>query len=223
MTTKNDNSVSCRQEPNTSTLNEIREQIKQAQDNYEQSFLEIGRALLEAKQLFSKHGEWLTWLDKNVDLSPRKAQRLMRIAQFFSNTPLASHLNVSQAYILTALPQNEIGNFLANPHFVSQKGEYMRIEMMSRRDLENVVRDYLRNRNPKSDLGQTSKKPKPPTIPKNDFIAQYKMIRNSVNNLAKLIEKNPNHSNSRDLMIKDICDLCTDILQKFSGEGLEDL
>lgn len=40
-------------------LDTIRKDIIRYQENYAQSYLEIGRLLLEAKNVFGKHGEWI--------------------------------------------------------------------------------------------------------------------------------------------------------------------
>jgi hypothetical protein len=48
-----------------------------------------GKALIEAKQQVG-HGAWLDWMIDNLDFSPRKAQRHMRIAR---NASKLTHLD----------------------------------------------------------------------------------------------------------------------------------
>lgn len=85
-------------------LDAIKKEIDQHQENYAQSFLEIGKLLIEAKKSFGKHGDWLNWLKENVDISISKAQRLMRVADKFANTAPVPFMDYTKAYILSALP-----------------------------------------------------------------------------------------------------------------------
>ena len=48
------------------------------------SILEIGRRLNEAKAQLS-HGEWLPWLEHQVEFSEASAQRFMRLAREYPN------------------------------------------------------------------------------------------------------------------------------------------
>ena len=43
-------------------------------------FIEAGRALIDAKAQL-QHGEWLPWIEKNLDFSIKTAQRYIRVAQ----------------------------------------------------------------------------------------------------------------------------------------------
>ncbi len=66
----------------TRSLKEIAAEIISYQTTNDDSNLEIGRLLREAKKQLCKHGEWLAWLQGNVDMSICKAQRLMKVAKW---------------------------------------------------------------------------------------------------------------------------------------------
>lgn len=84
MTTSNDSSatsVSGTSPPRR--LEDIEVEIAKCQKDCEQSFLAIGRLLLEAKEeVGKKKGDWIKWLQDHVDFSVCKAQRLMRVAKW---------------------------------------------------------------------------------------------------------------------------------------------
>lgn len=75
---------------NTATLEPdyMRDKIPNMQRNYEQSFLEISNLLLEVKNTFEKHGDWLAWLNHNIDLFVIKAHRLMKVSKLFQKKHL---------------------------------------------------------------------------------------------------------------------------------------
>lgn len=66
--------------------------------------LEIGKRLIEAKEQLP-HGEWLPWLEGQVEFTERAAQRFMRLAREYSNPTLVSDLGATKALILLALPE----------------------------------------------------------------------------------------------------------------------
>ena len=89
-------------------LSIIKEKIIQCQEKGEQSYLEIGRLLLEVKRI-KPHGQWIPWIKENTDFSICKAQRLMRIAKWIDgNEAPVPHLDFSKAYILSRLTGNEM-------------------------------------------------------------------------------------------------------------------
>ena len=99
----------------------------------------------------------------------------------------------------------------------------MHVSEMSKRDLEIVVRNYIRNLNSKSNTAQVSKKTDSPTVSQDNFTVQCERIRSSLNAIVSLTEKNPKHSGSHDLLLDELRNLCTEILQKLPYENLEDL
>lgn len=102
------------------------------------AFIEIGRRLNEAKAQLS-HGEWLPWLEEKVEFSSVVAQRFMRLAREYENASPATHLGVSKALALLALPVSERDEFMAEKHLVN--GVEKTVEEMSRRELEQAIKE----------------------------------------------------------------------------------
>jgi chromosome segregation ATPase len=105
---------------------EIVELKKQAGE----AILEIGRRLIEAKDMLS-HGEWQVWLEEQVEFSERSAQRFMRLAREWSNPTALSDLGATQALALLALPPEERESFLQDNNVID----------MSARQLEQAIRE----------------------------------------------------------------------------------
>lgn len=64
--------------------------------------IECGRRLIEARKLVG-HGEWLPWIEQNLRVGPRQAQRFMRLASHADELPNAStksHLSIEEGLAL---------------------------------------------------------------------------------------------------------------------------
>lgn len=66
--------------------------------------LEIGKRLISAKDKLSR-GDWLPWLER-LNISPRYAQRYIRLAREWTNATTLSYLGMSKALSLLALPED---------------------------------------------------------------------------------------------------------------------
>lgn len=208
-------------------LDTIRKDIIRYQENYAQSYLEIGRLLLEAKNVFGKHGEWIKWLKKNVDLSITKAQRLMKVAEKFPDKAPVPFLDYSKAYILTALPERDIEAFMRIIYPVGGKPKF--VKDMTKRELETVVRNYLKSKrdkasatlpstNSESDAG---KKMNPNSLDVN-FSTRLESVKSYMDELVELIEKQADDLSTRDALAAELRHLCSDIMQKLPQEELEE-
>ena len=84
-------------------LNTFKLKIEDLQERFEQSYLEIGGLLIQAREVYKGHGDWIKCLKENVPFSVRHAQRLIRVAEMFDDATLVSRLRLtsSKAYILT--------------------------------------------------------------------------------------------------------------------------
>lgn len=102
------------------------------------AIIQIGRCLEEAKALLG-HGEWLPWLQEQVELTERQAQRFMRLSREWSNPTTLSDLGASKALSLLALEPAERDEFLAQIHEVD--GEEKTVIDMSARELEQAIRE----------------------------------------------------------------------------------
>lgn len=77
-------------------VTDIKKEILHHWCQAEQSFLEVGRLLIEVKKLVG-HGSWLKWLNGNTEISYVTAQRLMRLAEeYASNASPVTHLGFSK-------------------------------------------------------------------------------------------------------------------------------
>lgn len=105
------------------------------------SAIEIGRRLMEAKQLVP-HGEWGKWLEESFNYSQKTAGKLMRIFEAYGPQLTASlnastqaqeqpNLNYTQALILLGIPKEERAEFITE----------MDVENMSTRELKKAVND----------------------------------------------------------------------------------
>ena len=102
------------------------------------AILRIGRALMEAKEQLP-HGDWLDWLEREVDFSERTAENFMRIAREYSNPQLVADLGVRKAVNLLAIPAPEREAFIAASHTVG--GEGKTVQDMTARELEQAIRE----------------------------------------------------------------------------------
>ena len=95
-----------------------------------EAILTIGRCLIEAKEML-RHGEWLPWLNEQVELSERTAQKFMKLAREWSNPNTLADLGASKALMLLALPEGERDAFLEDHKVID----------MSARQLEQAIRE----------------------------------------------------------------------------------
>lgn len=94
------------------------------------SILEIGKRLIEAKEQLD-HGEWLNWLEKEVDFTDRSARNFMRLASEYANRNSISDLGVTKALALLSVPAEEREGF----------AEAVHAEDISVRELKDKIRE----------------------------------------------------------------------------------
>ena len=95
-----------------------------------ESILQIGRCLIEAKELL-EHGEWLPWLNERVEFSERTARNFMRLAREWTNRQTLADLGASKALMLLALPPEEREQFMEGNNVID----------MSARQLEQAIKE----------------------------------------------------------------------------------
>lgn len=131
----------------------IKKEIKHHWQQAEQSYLEVGKLLIEAKKQVDR-GVWLEWLKDNTEISAVRAQRLMRLAEEYSlNTSPVTHLGFSKASILLTLPKDEREAFVGEAHNVD--GAPKNVADMSKRELEKVVREHKKSKSPNNPKEQS--------------------------------------------------------------------
>lgn len=176
--------------PNTRSLEEIEEEIKKYKKTSDESYLEMGRLFLEAKNKFGKkHGDWLKWLQDDVkDISICKVQRLMRVAKWVDgNEAPVPHLDFTKAYILSRLSGKDFKKLQENK---LQKGK--QIETMTKQELQDAVRDYLRDKPRKgTSTVKTTAQQQSNVSTENSLQQRFEKIRDEVSELAGLVKENP--------------------------------
>lgn len=119
-------------------INNIKEQTQKI---FLLNSIEIGKRLIEAKQLVS-HGEWGKWLEDSVYYSQRTANNLMKIYEEYGQDTLAlkgelkdsqaiAKLNYTQAVALLSIPSDEREEFI----------EQHDLESMSTRELQQAIKE----------------------------------------------------------------------------------
>lgn len=127
-------------------LDKLKREIEELQESYDQSYQEIGRLLLQARDIYKGRGDWTRWLKENVPFSVRHAQRLIRVAEMFGDATLVSQLGLtsSKAYALTRISKNDLNDFLNT--FSTVGGKRKSIEDLTKRELELEVTAFLRGK-----------------------------------------------------------------------------
>lgn len=72
-----------------------------------QSIWEIGRRLNHVKENDLAHGEFTEWVEKNLKINIREAQRMMTVARELPNTTTWSHLGSRALYLIATLPDDQ--------------------------------------------------------------------------------------------------------------------
>lgn len=72
-----------------------------------QSIWEIGRRLNHVKEHDLAHGQFVEWVEKNLQINIREAQRMMTVARELPNTTTWSHLGSRALYLIATLPDDE--------------------------------------------------------------------------------------------------------------------
>lgn len=111
-------------------IESITAEILQLKQDAGNAILGIGQRLIEAKAMLP-HGEWLPWLNEQIDISERTAQKFMRLAREWTNPNTLADLGASKALMLLALPEQERDQFIEEHNVID----------MSARELEKAVKE----------------------------------------------------------------------------------
>ena len=102
--------------------------------------IQIGKRLEEAKGQVG-HGGFSDWCKECLGYSQRQAQKYMEISSKysdgnspFSNANISSHLSISKAYSLLALPEEEVENFTEEHDIESLTVKQLEEEIKSLRE-----------------------------------------------------------------------------------------
>lgn len=128
--------------PKQHSIEEITTEIIKKKSNVVKTFVEIGFLLIEAKEQLVRHGQWLSWLAYNVDISERMAERYMQLAKAYGNSTSVSDLGITKALILLELPEADMEAFINDLHEID--GQMLAVGEMTTRETRKVVRDKCR-------------------------------------------------------------------------------
>ena len=126
---------------NVQRVETITTEILQHKRQVAHSFIQIGLLLDEARGRLKKEGQWLYWLKNSVDISPRMAQRYIQVAQAFPDATAMSHLGMTKALALLALPEAQRENFINELHEVN--GKQKTVSNMSVRELHRAIHEKM--------------------------------------------------------------------------------
>jgi hypothetical protein len=116
-------------------LDSIAAKVKKFAKQLDKSKIEIGRLLVQAKEIYGDHGDWELWLERNCELSLRTARRYMRIAEGVANMPALADFELTKIESLLKLKINDNTKLEG---FIAEN----RIEELSSRKVEELVREH---------------------------------------------------------------------------------
>lgn len=202
-------------------LLEISSRINANWHECEKLYLDIGRELLRAKSIFGKHGGWEDWLKENVPFSVRQSQRLMRVAEWFEETTLGSFLDFSKAYILTRIPKTRLDDFLGKYKSADADVDPLQvIQNMSKRDLEDAVREYLllKDASQSHGMGEKIEVNSPKVSPEDRALNTLCQLETTMTSLVESIINRQIDDAENGTLISEIRRLCEDTLAKLPSE-----
>ena len=210
MVTNNPNHPVAQEEQTAiARLAEIENSIMINRDVAEEAFIEIGTLLLEAKGYLCKHGEWLSWLEGNVEIAVCKAQRLMRVAKRFPKDAPELCLGYTKLYILAAVPKRKYDEFINRICGGDDPVDVIR--KMSKRGLQEEVHAFL-----------GKKKTSSPKAVEDPVAARVSSLKVCADDLFAAIDRNGGCLDTSLPVVTDLRDICENILARLDEAGLEE-
>lgn len=125
------------------TIETVTREILTMKQSFAENIMGIGERLNEAKGMLN-HGEWLDWLENNVQFSERTAQNFMRLANEWTNPQALADLGTTKCVALLSIPKDEREDFIVEND----------VAEISVRKVEDAVKAYRRRDEPeKNDFG----------------------------------------------------------------------
>jgi hypothetical protein len=129
------------------TIEVVTEEAHEAKAQITTGFLDLGARLNEAKELLA-HGEWLPWLEREMQFSERTAQKFMALAREYEGNPqLASDLGSEKAFALLALPREEREEIAQ--HGATVNGKAKAASDLTTREVKQIVAERTTRTRPK--------------------------------------------------------------------------
>jgi len=196
-------------------LNTFKLKIEELQERYEQSYLEIGRLLIQARDVYKGHGDWIKWLKANAPFSVRHAQRLIRVAEMFDDTTLVSQLGLtsSKAYILTRIGKNDIAHFLHTFFPVGDRPKM--VQNMTKRELEFVVTRYLKGKLAATDHEEAASSNQGEETPRDSVESNLERLREALS--RAIISIKDSASDTRESWISELEEMCKEGLDQLTS------
>lgn len=131
-------------------LNQIELEIKHHKNIAGQSIWEIGRRLNHVKESNLVHGQFVDWVENNLEISRRQANKFMKVAREFPNGKSTAQLGVEALYMIATLPEEE----REREHSL-ESGETKQVDEMTVRELQETKRK-LREKDSQLEQAQKS-------------------------------------------------------------------
>ena len=113
-------------------LNQLVSEIKFFENQAVTSYWEIGKRLSQAKKEIP-HGEWMSWVDKNLGYTYDQTKSLIRVYQEYSKSGTFHDLGFSKVYALTSIKDEE-----EREEFINNNP----VEDMTVRELKKEIKEY---------------------------------------------------------------------------------
>ena len=196
-------------------LDTFKLKIEELQERYEQSYLEIGGLLIQARDVYKGHGDWIKWLKENVPFSVRHAQRLIRVAEMFDDAALVSQLGLtsSKAYILTRIGKNDIAHFLHTFFPVGDRPKM--VQKMTKRELEFVVTRYLKGKLTATDHEEVTPSNQGEETPRDSVESNLERLREALS--RAIISIKDSDSDTRESWISELEEMCKEGLDQLTS------
>ena len=196
-------------------LGTLKQKIEELQESYERSYLEIGRVLIQARDVYKGHGDWIKWLKVNVPFSVRHAQRLIRVAEMFDDAALVSQLGLtsSKAYILTRIGKNDIAHFLHTFFPVGDRPKM--VQKMTKRELEFVVTRYLKGKLTATDHEEVTPSNQGEETPRDSVESNLERLREALS--RAIISIKDSDSDTRESWISELEEMCKEGLDQLTS------
>lgn len=111
----------------------IETEIKQYQNLAGESIFEIGRRLKHVKENDLVHGEFINWIESQLNMDRTTANKFMKVADELPNADTYRHLGSNALYMITTLPEPE-----RTREHITSKGETKTPDEMTVKELREL-------------------------------------------------------------------------------------
>lgn len=141
-----------------SELQQITVEIKVLKYQTAQNIIEIGKRLKHVKGSLD-HGEYLSWLEHEVEFSRQTAHKFMQAAEQFENVATSRHLETGKLFEMLSLPTSvDRQEFTEESHTVPSSGESKTVDEMTVRELREVKQAVKEAERAKQEAEQRAKR-----------------------------------------------------------------